>query len=217
MVAHLVHLTGEGEHGSACDVLLKNIANHLCLLRNDGEAFVFVLISEGSGCLPFACLCLFNHGLINFFCQIQRVVFRHSFKHGFVDNGEFIILWDRLFYGDYLHAVLFQQGFIQNGILFISGETVKFMYDDILNVIGFFPGLPNHGLKCRTLIGAFAGNALVHKNKFFGDMIAVVGGVFFNIRQLSGGGIIGLLVRGNTDISSCDNHKKRPPFAYKNV
>ena len=73
-VAHLVHLTGEGEHGSACDVLLKNIANHLCLLRNDGEAFVFVLISEGSGCLPFACLCLFNHGLINYIYGQKRLL-----------------------------------------------------------------------------------------------------------------------------------------------
>ncbi len=196
----------DAEDRFSSGILLENIGNDFCLLRHNGKAFAQIAVAEGRARLIFAQSGFPRHAFFDLLGKVQRVIFRHCFEHTFINDGKFIILRDRLFYGNDAHAVFFQQGFIKHSVLPAAGKAVKFMDEYGFDLVGFFSCLTDHTLESRAFFRAPAGNAFISKYKFIGDGKAVLSGESKNFFQLCGGGIFGLVFCGNADIGGGNGH-----------
>ena len=83
--------------------------------------------------------------------ELQGVILGAGLQHGLEDDALRIVT-DLLHRGKKLHAVLLQLVFIDGAVVPVPGKAVQFVDNDILP--GLLPGVVDHMLKLRPVIGA---------------------------------------------------------------
>ena len=128
----------------------------------------------------------------------HRIVFRIAFEHALKDDA-FGAIGDMLGCGQYLYAVIFERFFMDRCFIFVAGETIKLVNEDIIE--GFFIAASEHFLECFAVV-VCPGHGSVYVCVQDKNIVSFC--IIFTDTELSFDGLFGLTIAAVSCIDDCD-------------
>ena len=197
---HVIEPLSDGEETFAGNEAVKDGADQGGLLRNRNQHIVLHPVPERWGALEPAPAGFLRHAALDFFGQVQGVVFVHGLDHGFHDDAHFIV-GQGLTDGDDVNAQLpAEHGLVDDAVFPVAGKTGELPEKDGVKGPGLLLGGADHAVELRPLFRMFAADALIQKDELIGKDIAMGGGILADLHQLGIRGEFHLVIGGDPNI-----------------
>ena len=195
---------GQGEQALSIPEALEDRLHQRGLLGDRDQDSVLHPVAEGGRTLEPAPAGLLRHAALDLLGQIDGIILIHGLDDGLHEDAG-LVVGEGFADGDDLDAQLpAEHGLVDDAVLPVAGEAGELPEEHRVKGLGFGLGQADHLLKGLALSRVLPADALVQKDKFVGDDIAVGRGILPDLDQLGVRGVFGLILRGDPDIGRGD-------------